>query len=68
MALDKTRLGADLFAMMSDAKDKAWTARQVADAMAAAIDTYVRGADVNGVRAVLPDGKVAVQSGPVHPS
>jgi hypothetical protein len=36
--------------------------------MAAAIDTYVRGGDVNGVRAVLPGGQVAVQSSPVHPS
>ena len=68
MALNKTKLGDDLLKMMNDAKDKAWTPKQVADAMAVAIDNYVRGGDVNGIRAVLPNGQVAVQSSPVHPS
>jgi hypothetical protein len=68
MALNKATLGADLLAMMKNAEAKSWAPEQVADAMAAAIDSYVRGGDVNGVRAVLPNGQVAVQSSAVHPS
>ena len=49
MALDKTTLKNDFVAMMNNAKDKAWSAEQVATAMAEAIDKYVRAADVVGV-------------------
>lgn len=68
MALNKMKLGDELLAMMTNAKDQAWSPHQVADAMAAAIDTYVRAIDVNGVQATLPNGQVAVQASAVHPS
>ena len=49
MALDKTGLKNDLVTMMNNAKDKSWTAEQVATAMADAIHKYVRAGDVVGV-------------------
>ena len=55
MALDKDTLEADLVTMMNNAKSQSWTADQVAQAMSEAIDRYVRGADVTGV-------KIAVQA------
>jgi len=49
MALDKDRLTNDLLTAMNTAKDKGWTADQVAAAMADAIDRYTRGAAVQGI-------------------
>jgi hypothetical protein len=50
MALDKNTLRNDLLAMMNNAKEQSWTAEQVAGAMSDAVDRYVRGADVVGVK------------------
>ena len=65
MSLNKAKLGDDLLAMMNSAKDQGWNPEQVADAMAAAIDSYVRGGDVTGVTARMPNGEHAVQEGAV---
>jgi hypothetical protein len=53
MALDKDRLKSDLLTAMNTAKDKGWTADQVAAAMADAIDRYTRGAAVTGVKVTV---------------
>ncbi len=50
MALHKPTLKNDLVAMMNNAKQHGWTAEQVATAMSDAIDRYVRGAEVVGVK------------------
>ena len=65
MALDKNGLSAALLSMMNNAQEKAWTKQQVADAMAAAIDGYVRAASVSGVVVALPGGQTAAQSNTV---
>jgi hypothetical protein len=49
MALDKTTLAAAIGQTFSDAKANNWSELQVADALADAIDAYVRGATVTGV-------------------
>ncbi len=65
MALDQKSLRDALLAMMTNAQDHAWTKDQVADAMAAAIDGYVRAGTVNGVVVALPGGQTATQSAAV---
>ena len=50
MALDKDKLGQDLQKAFDDAKSNAWSTQQVAQALAAAIDTYVTAAEVTNVR------------------
>ena len=54
MALNKTTLKNDLKAVFDSAKAEAWNTGQVAQAMADAIDAYVRAADVKEVK-VDPD-------------
>ncbi len=61
MPLDKNQLKTDLEAMMNSAKERAWTTSQVADAMATAIDRYVRAGDVLDVK-VTVGGQVYEQS------
>ena len=68
MALDKKKLGADLLAMMNTAKDQGWSPQQVAEAMAGAIDSYVRAGDIKGVQVSLPGGQLLTQTAAVHPS
>lgn len=46
MGLDKSTLKSDLETLMTSAKDQQWTVSQVAQAMADAVDRFVRGADV----------------------
>jgi hypothetical protein len=65
MTLDKSGLSKALLAMMNDAQDNSWSKQQVADAMAAAIDGYVRTASVSGVVVALPGGGTASQSSTV---
>jgi len=62
MTLDKSGLSKALLAMMNNAQDNAWSKQQVADAMAAAIDGYVRTASVSGVVVTLPGGGTASQA------
>ena len=54
MALNKAQLTAAIQAAFEDAKENEWEAPQVAAALADAIDAYVRGADVRGVRCSVP--------------
>lgn len=66
MSLDKATLSKDLLTMMNNAQDQAWSKQQVADAMAGAIDAYVRSAVVSGVLVLLPGGsQQASQTGEV---
>jgi hypothetical protein len=55
MALDKTALAEQLKEIFTDAKDNSWPSDQVADALADAIDQYVRGAKVTGVQVEVKD-------------
>ena len=66
MTLDKSGLSKALLTMMNNAQDNAWSKQQVADAMAAAIDGYVRTASVSGVVVTLPGGGKASQSNTVR--
>ena len=64
MALNRHKLADDILAVLTERqRDQAWTPRQVADGMAAAIDTYLRAGDVNGVRVTLAGG----QTGSLRP-
>jgi hypothetical protein len=56
MALNKDRLRLALLAMMNQAETEAWTKEQVADAMAGAIDGYVRAGAVSDVVVTLSGG------------
>ena len=58
MALDKPGLATALkAAFAAGLSDPDWTSDQAADALAAAIDLYVRGADVSGITTtVTPAG------------
>jgi len=57
MALDKAVLSAALKAAFeAGMDDPEWTLQQAADAMAAAIDLYVRAAAVVGVTVAVVDG------------
>jgi hypothetical protein len=51
--LNKNQLKTDLEATMNSAKDNAWTTSQVAEAIAAAIDKYVRTGEVTGVKVTV---------------
>jgi hypothetical protein len=62
MALDKNSLRDALVKMMTNAGEQSWTKNQVADAMAGAIDDYVRAGAVAGVVVGLPDGTSATQT------
>ena len=53
MPLDKNRLKSDLEATMNAAKDNAWNTSQVAEAIASAIDKYVRAGEVTGVKVTV---------------
>ena len=55
MPLDKNQLKTDLEVLMNGSKDNAWTTSQVAEAIAAAIDRYVRAGDVTGVQVTVAD-------------
>ena len=56
MPLDKAALTAALIvAFEQGMADPNWTLGQAADAMADAIDTYVRGADISGVTTQVVD-------------
>lgn len=50
MALDKTALAASLKDTFLRAKEETWSSDQVADALADALETFVRGGEVNGVQ------------------
>jgi hypothetical protein len=51
MSLNKNQLKDDLIAMMNAAvKDPSWSMEQTAQAMADAIDTFVRTGSVSGVK------------------
>jgi hypothetical protein len=65
MSLTKSGLQAALAKMMKDSVDQKFTVDQVAEAMATAIDDYVRQATVTGIRVSLPNGKHAAQTAPV---
>ncbi|MGH9277032.1 MAG: hypothetical protein ACRD12_02835 [Acidimicrobiales bacterium] len=65
MALNKDALKTDLLAMMSHGRDPGWDEDKAADALATAIDTYVRAGLVRGVR-VQRDNLVLDQSNEVH--
>ncbi|MBZ4417430.1 hypothetical protein [Myxococcus sp. RHSTA-1-4] len=49
MALNKTELADSIRGLFQKAFDESWSSEQVADALAEAIDTYVRAAAVTGV-------------------
>jgi hypothetical protein len=55
MALDKNTLAIALKTTFANAKEQGWTGDQVADALADAIDAYVRGAEVKGVAVDVVD-------------
>ncbi len=55
MPLDKTQLQAALKTAFDTAKDQNWTTDQVAQAIADAVDTFVRGGDVNGITVTVRD-------------
>jgi hypothetical protein len=65
MALVKNDLKTSLLAMMNDAQAKGFSKDQVADAMATAIDNYVRQGVISGISVTLADGTQASQSGSV---
>lgn len=50
MALDKSKLAASLLKTFIEAKEQEWQPEQVAEALANAFDTYVRGAEVVSVQ------------------
>ena len=62
MSLDKNGLRDALVAMMTAAQEHSWSKNQVADAMATAIDAYVRAGAVSGVVVTLPNGTQVQQS------
>jgi hypothetical protein len=62
MALNKNALRDALLAMMNDAQAQGWSKEQVASAMAAAIDGYVRAGAVSDVIVALPGGVQAHQA------
>lgn len=53
MPLDKQKLQSAIQAAFDDAKKEEWETAQVAAALAAAIDAYVRGAEVQGVKTAV---------------
>ena len=53
MALDKARLKTDLKAMADSANAEKWNQDQTLQALADAIDRFVRGADVIGVKVAI---------------
>jgi hypothetical protein len=64
MALDRNRLAARLLDNFQRGKDEGWDAQQVANALADAIDEYVRDALVEGVTvAVVNDANVPIGTG-----
>ncbi len=67
MALDRNALRDALVTMMTNAQEKSWTKDQVADAMAGAIDDYVRAGAVSTVVVSLADGTTCNQSNKAAP-
>jgi hypothetical protein len=65
MPLDKARLSQDIAQAFSDAKANAWSGEQTADALAAAIDTYVNAAVVGGISVSVVSNGVPVANGSV---
>jgi len=65
VSLVKDDLKKGLLDMMSTAQDQNWSKEQVADAMATAIDSYVRAGTVTGVVVTIADGTPATQSNSV---
>ncbi|WP_163993092.1 hypothetical protein [Pyxidicoccus caerfyrddinensis] len=64
MALDKQALATKLKDTFKRAKEESWTSDQVADALAAAVDAYVRSAEVVGVRTTVRNpSNVVIGSG-----
>jgi hypothetical protein len=55
MSLDKNKLSQDLKTAFKNAKDNLWSSDQAAEAIAAAIDGYVKAAVVAGVRVDVVD-------------
>jgi hypothetical protein len=53
MALDKARLKTDLKTMADSANAEKWNQDQTLQALADAIDRFVRGADVIGVKVAI---------------
>lgn len=49
MSLDRNKLSQDLKTAFKNAKDNSWSSDQAADAIATAIDGYVKAAVVSGV-------------------
>lgn len=67
MALNKGALTAAIQKAFEDAKDNEWETPQIAAALADAIDAYVRGAAVRGVKCEVPlDVDTTLVSGHVH--
>lgn len=71
MALNKNTLAAAIKTTFETAADQAWTAQQVADGLATAIDAFVRSAEVAGVKSKLaldvPNNTgTGTQTGTVH--
>ncbi len=71
MALNKASLAAAIQTAFEQAKDQEWDAPQVAQALADAIDDYVRTADVDGITVdVVDNGNnplgTGTQTGPVQ--
>jgi hypothetical protein len=62
MSLDRNGLRDALVTMMNAAQTHNWTKEQVADAMATAIDGYVRAGAVSDVVVTLADGSQLRQS------
>jgi hypothetical protein len=65
MPLNRPKLESDLLALMSAAMDdESWTKEKTARAMADAIDAFVRGGTVSGVK-VADGSRTLTQSGEV---
>ncbi len=65
MSLVKDDLKQGLLDLMNNAQAHNWSREQVADAMATAIDGYLRAAVVTGVVVSVPGGATATQSNQV---
>jgi hypothetical protein len=67
VALNKAALAAAIQTAFTDAREKEWDPPQIAAALADAIDAYVRGAAVTGVKATVPiDLNTTTVSGHLH--
>lgn len=63
MPLDKQTLTATIKATFKSAKEEEWTADQVAEALADAIDAFVKSGDVTGITTEVKDGDNIIGTG-----